>query len=430
MTNILGAWRDRRLRAALAVLGAVLLAALALAAPAWAGLVRSNPAVITINDGVAATPYPSTINVTGFPSTNKITDLDVTLHGVSHTFPSDLDILLEGPGGQKVMLMSDAGSSGDLNNTNLTFDDDPAPVPSGPITGHRFSPTNYGSPDNMPAPAPAEPYATALSVFDGAEANGAYKLYVRDDAGGDVGQIAGGWSLDITAPPPNDAFANAQAINSSSATITGDNISATKESGEPQFLGGFSDTGGSAWYRWTAPGTGPTNIDTCTTTYDGLLGIYTGSAVNSLTAVAAGNFNGCPSGFGDKTTFDAQAGTTYHILVGGCCGAPQGSFALNLSGPANTPPAITPISPRPNSQTRDRTPLISATVADTATNLAAADIRLFVDGRARPFSYDAATDRLSYTSSRLTYAKHTVRIDATDAHGGTATRSWSFKVVR
>jgi hypothetical protein len=52
--------------------------------------------------------------------------------------------------------------------------------------------------DNFPAPAPAGPYAAALSAFNGTDANGAWSLYVFDDGPGDVGSFAGGWSLTIS----------------------------------------------------------------------------------------------------------------------------------------------------------------------------------------------------------------------------------------
>ncbi len=47
--------------------------------------------------------------------------------GISHTFPDDLDFLLQGPEGQSVMLASDAGSpAGDTsypaNGITLNFD--------------------------------------------------------------------------------------------------------------------------------------------------------------------------------------------------------------------------------------------------------------------------------------------------------------------
>src|SRR4051794_312939 len=84
--------------------------------------VFTNPARITIPNSGTATPYSSNITVSGLSA--LIQDIDVSIFGLTHTFPDDLDILLVGPGGQKVLLMSDTGGSGDLSGVNLTFDQD------------------------------------------------------------------------------------------------------------------------------------------------------------------------------------------------------------------------------------------------------------------------------------------------------------------
>src|SRR6185369_17236005 len=73
----------------------------ATSAPEPKSMVFSNPASITINDSAspptAATPYPSTLNVTGV--TGNIVRMTVTLTNLSHGFPDDIDILLVGPTG-------------------------------------------------------------------------------------------------------------------------------------------------------------------------------------------------------------------------------------------------------------------------------------------------------------------------------------------
>ncbi len=55
---------------------------------------------ITINDDMTATPYPSTIAVALANGVAADTvDVNVTLSGLSHTNPDDIDILLVGPAG-------------------------------------------------------------------------------------------------------------------------------------------------------------------------------------------------------------------------------------------------------------------------------------------------------------------------------------------
>lgn len=87
--------------------------------------------------------------------------------------------------------------------------------------------------------------------------------------------------------------------------------------------------------------------------------------------------------------------------------------------------------PAPDSSTRDRTPLIRATVRDTQTNLQKVNLRLFLDGvRVTTFTYDAGTDVLRYAPTTRAYGTHTVRAVATDAAGNVGSRSWSFKIAR
>src|SRR2546423_929413 len=55
-------------------------------------------------------------------------------------------------------------------------------------------------PDVFPLPAPDGPYGKSLSVFNGTNPNGIWKLFVSGDwpLPGLVGSLAGGWSLSIT----------------------------------------------------------------------------------------------------------------------------------------------------------------------------------------------------------------------------------------
>ncbi|MGH9968579.1 MAG: peptidoglycan DD-metalloendopeptidase family protein, partial [Pyrinomonadaceae bacterium] len=84
-----------------------------------------------------------------------------------------------------------------------------------------------------------------------------------------------------TPPPSNDNFANAQAISGTLGTVTGTNVGATKESGEPNHAG---NTGGaSVWYRWQPSSSGSATFATNGSNFDTLLAVYTGSSVSGLT---------------------------------------------------------------------------------------------------------------------------------------------------
>ena len=102
---------------------------------------------------------------------------------------------------------------------------------------------------------------------------------------------------------------------------------------------------------------------------------------------------------------------------------------VNPAPPLNTPPEIVDVSPAPGSKMKNRAPLISATVRDAQTDLDGTTIKLFVDGSARTASYDRASDKLTYRSSKLARGHHTVRIEATDEKGLQTVKDWSFTIV-
>ncbi|MBX3055053.1 MAG: M36 family metallopeptidase [Anaerolineae bacterium] len=164
---------------------------------------------ISIPSSGVATPYPSNIVVSG--AGNTVMDVDVQLTGLSHTWPDDIDILLVGPQGQNLIILSDAGGSADIVNTEIIFDDSAAgTVPdNGPLVTGSYRPTNYEVGDTFPAPAPVASAATTLSTFNGTDPNGTWSLYVVDDTGGDSGSIGSGWCLQIASNPDNSPPATA-----------------------------------------------------------------------------------------------------------------------------------------------------------------------------------------------------------------------------
>lgn len=161
---------------------------------------------------VTASPYPSQIVVSGLQDVEDV-NATVTLR---HRAGGDVAILLVGPTGASTILASDSGydypvgcCTGDPSAI-LTFDDaatESLPAVA-PLTTGTYKPThrvltNHNSctfPGSFPSPAPAAGYGTTLSVFDGTDPNGTWKLYAMDDtrwihADGSISS----WSLDITA---------------------------------------------------------------------------------------------------------------------------------------------------------------------------------------------------------------------------------------
>ncbi|MEK7685116.1 MAG: putative Ig domain-containing protein, partial [Verrucomicrobiota bacterium] len=168
---------------------------------------------ITILDKKNADPSPANLTVSGMSGT--ISKITVTLTNLSHTAPPDLDILLVGPGGGKVVLMSDAGSSDDLTNATLTFDD--AALNSLPeftaIASGVYKPTSFDPAEVFTTPAPSGPYGTALSDFRGINPNGTWSLYVVDDSTDNAGTLSKGWLLNIYQPTFSDIQAQTNAKN-------------------------------------------------------------------------------------------------------------------------------------------------------------------------------------------------------------------------
>ncbi|MDM3843674.1 MAG: Calx-beta domain-containing protein, partial [Aphanizomenon gracile PMC638.10] len=179
----------------------------------------TNPNNITIPDVGASNPYPSIINVSGL--TGNITSLKVTLTNLSHTWSDDIDVLLVSPTGAKSLLMSDVGGWNGLQNVTLTFDPTATANLSddGQITSGSYKPTDFESGDLFNSPAPVGPYGTDFSVFNNTNPNGNWSLYVMDDAGGDSGSIAGGWSLLIGTTPTLPVTTVTFAAGSSTAVV-------------------------------------------------------------------------------------------------------------------------------------------------------------------------------------------------------------------
>jgi uncharacterized protein YkwD len=143
-----------------------------------------------------ATPYPSTLDVSGMGGT--ITDVNVVLSGVTLT-ATNLDMLLVAPDGSHATLVSsDVPSAGVVTQT-WSYDDEAAAPQENGLTG-LFKPTNIdggpGDSDALPD-APAE-FDGQLLNFDGLTPNGTWKLYAANSGlVAPIGSITG-WALEIT----------------------------------------------------------------------------------------------------------------------------------------------------------------------------------------------------------------------------------------
>lgn len=152
----------------------------------------TSAAAVTIPSSGIASPYPSSLAVAALP-TAGVTVQSVTLTGFTHTWPTDVDVVLVSPTGQSVILMSDVGGTASPGVVNLVLSDAAAAnIPGASLASGTYKPTNVDNLDNWPAPGPGAFAQTTptLSTFSG-NPNGNWNLYVVDDTGGDAGSIAG-----------------------------------------------------------------------------------------------------------------------------------------------------------------------------------------------------------------------------------------------
>ena len=189
--------------------------------------------------------------------------------------------------------------------------------------------------------------------------------------------LGGNWQLDVTSGDvaitpvfsaaslaayqgvlaiANDNFANRVLLTGTSFNVTGINIGATSETGEPDV--GVDNN--SVWWSWTAPSGGSFSLDTLGSEFNTALSIYTGTAVDSLTVIPAADQNTGDGSSQSRIIFTATAGTTYQIAVEGSDDQ-TGSILLNLS------PVVVPL----NDNFANRITLTGAAVTTTGNNVGA-----------------------------------------------------------
>jgi hypothetical protein len=149
-----------------------------------------------------------------------------------------------------------------------------------------------------------------------------YRIAV-DGKSGASGSIALRGSVTVPGPT-NDTFANAVLLSGNTFTVSGSNVGATSELSEPRHAG--QRGGKSVWWSWTAPSSGTLTVATTSSTFDTLLGVYTGSVVGSLARVGS-NDDESASVRTSRVSISVVARTTYRIAVDGY-GGEQGAIRL------------------------------------------------------------------------------------------------------
>ncbi len=130
-------------------------------------------------------------------------------------------------------------------------------------------------------------------------------------------------ALAPTPPPDNDHFADAELLSPTSDVLVSDNYSATAESSEPAHAS--SPAANSVWWQWTAPADGILVLSTEFSESDTRLALYTGSALNALTLVAANDNEPVNGNAWSLIRTRVTAGMTYRIALDG----PEGLLFLS-----------------------------------------------------------------------------------------------------
>jgi uncharacterized delta-60 repeat protein/uncharacterized repeat protein (TIGR01451 family) len=181
------------------------------------------PPTVATNSIPPGYGYPSLITVSGL--SGLITKATVTFSNFGHSYPADVDAVLEAPNGSNSILMSHVGSgygvgyglnySPAFPPVTLTFDQTVAtslPISNRLASGTYLPTTNDFRMPDLPTvptnetvpvvppepPGPAASYAANLSTFLAASPNGTWSLWALCDETGDSGYISNGWVLNIS----------------------------------------------------------------------------------------------------------------------------------------------------------------------------------------------------------------------------------------
>jgi subtilisin-like proprotein convertase family protein len=152
--------------------------------------------------GLAIKDLATTTSTITISDSYSIFDLNVQLN-ISHSNDSDLTVVLVGPDGTGVTLLSSVGGSGG-NFTNTTLDDEVASAigsGSAPFSGS-YRPQSL------------------LSLFDNRNVQGTWTLRVTDNVRGGRGTL-NSWSLLVTGPTTPGVFFRRGVAGSASSDFTG-----------------------------------------------------------------------------------------------------------------------------------------------------------------------------------------------------------------
>ncbi len=133
-------------------------------------------------------------------------------------------------------------------------------------------------------------------------------------------------SVVVTTSGNNDFFSSARVLSGTSGTISDSNTSATREVGEPITSGSTSST---KWYSYVPSSSGYLTINTNGSSFDTVLGVFTGSSVSSLTTQISDDDSG--DGSSSLASLSVSSGVSYFVQVGSYASGVTGAITLNWS---------------------------------------------------------------------------------------------------
>ncbi|MBF0119823.1 MAG: PKD domain-containing protein [Desulfobacterales bacterium] len=131
----------------------------------------------------------------------------------------------------------------------------------------------------------------------------------------------------VTYSEAKDPFAEANLFTGFDSQLTGANLNATKENGEPNHAGNLG--GKSVWWKWVATVNSKVSVDTHGSDFNTLLAVYTGKSVDKLICIASNDDDGSSNG-NSGLSFFAENGLTYYIAVDGYNEA-SGNIVFNFN---------------------------------------------------------------------------------------------------
>lgn len=220
----------------------------------------------------------------------------------------------------------------------------------------------------------------------------------------------------VVLPPSNDNFASATKVPAAGAAYLANNQFATIETNEPVH-NGDAGVAASLWWLWTPATSTNVFIDTIGSKVDTVLAVYTGSTLSSLHSVAATNSN-LAQYMPAHVSFNALAGTAYHIVVASVSSNSVGSINLHLApgGQLDTnAPVVSVTSPLSGLTVFGPIIYITGTASDSGTNASGVDQVLMSVNGGPQFVVVGTTNWTTFAA--LQPGLNLIQVTAVDAAG-------------